>query len=372
MPSPLSEYRRRARGFTLIELLVVIAIIGVLVALLLPAVQQAREAARRSQCKNNLKQIGIAFHNYHDAYGTLPYCQALHYSGSASSSAARGAIINAYSFVMPLLPNLDQATVYNLYNRNAPPWDASNAAAVAAIIPPFICPTSPRTSNSVNISLTAAEFSAAAGGTQSAINWTGGAMDYIYIRKTGDLGGTANAAAGYSSTGDRGDGPLGENGVAVFAADPPQLSLNLWTTKLSDVRDGTSNTFILVENVGRNALLARGGRTLSPVNPALNDNAYVQSKIGGGAWADYFQVITGNTTTYDGLVNANGVGRPAGRCFLNCTNDRNYGSGGFAMHIGGINILMCDGSQRFINENISAVTFRSLSSKDEGDPVGEF
>src|SRR5512138_2911325 len=91
--------RRNVRGFTLIELLVVIAIIGVLVSLLLPAVQQAREAARRSQCKNNLKQVGLALHNYHDSFNQFP-----------PASIAPGHSANAWVFI---LPYADQAPVYN-------------------------------------------------------------------------------------------------------------------------------------------------------------------------------------------------------------------------------------------------------------------
>src|SRR6187200_2688719 len=110
--------RGRWLGFTLIELLVVIAIIAVLIALLLPAVQQAREAARRSQCKNNLKQLGLAFHNYHDAFSTFPIYKAIHYNGSQASTGARGQVINAYGWGLGLLPHMDQATVYNLYDKN--------------------------------------------------------------------------------------------------------------------------------------------------------------------------------------------------------------------------------------------------------------
>src|SRR5229473_2794748 len=112
---------RRRIGFTLIELLVVIAIIAVLVALLLPAVQQAREAARRSQCKNNLKQIGIALHNYHDTMNVFP--PALISSGRCSPTtnavecALYRPVLNTTGFVL-LLPYLDQGPMYNAYNFN--------------------------------------------------------------------------------------------------------------------------------------------------------------------------------------------------------------------------------------------------------------
>src|SRR5438105_1421933 len=114
--SQLIRASRQRWGFTLIELLVVIAIIAVLVALLLPAVQQAREAARRSQCKNNLKQMGLALHNYHDAAKFFP--PALTGSGR-STPAAEPLVLNTTATVL-LLPYLDQAPMYNKYNFNVP------------------------------------------------------------------------------------------------------------------------------------------------------------------------------------------------------------------------------------------------------------
>lgn len=106
--------RRSPQGFTLIELLVVIAIIAVLIALLLPAVQQARESARRTQCKNNLKQLGLALHNYHDVHGVLP--PALVASGRYCANPFR---LNTTGFVL-ILPYMDQAPLYTAYNFDRP------------------------------------------------------------------------------------------------------------------------------------------------------------------------------------------------------------------------------------------------------------
>ena len=118
----------RRRGFTLIELLVVIAIIAVLIALLLPAVQQAREAARRSQCKNNLKQIGLAMHNYHDTFQTIP-------PGDLSGGYTRT------SAFVSILSHIDQAPMYNLYDFNKPHTDAVNQQVVSQRIPTYLCPS---------------------------------------------------------------------------------------------------------------------------------------------------------------------------------------------------------------------------------------
>jgi prepilin-type N-terminal cleavage/methylation domain-containing protein len=125
---------RRPTAFTLVELLVVIAIIGILIALLLPAVQAARESARRTQCTNNLKQWGLAMHNYHDSYNTLPY-------GTISDGKTATTGPDRKTFVIGSWPFLEGQTVANLYNRNVPFWDVKNRQAVTAQLPLYYCPT---------------------------------------------------------------------------------------------------------------------------------------------------------------------------------------------------------------------------------------
>jgi len=137
------------RGFTLIELLVVIAIIAILIALLLPAVQQAREAARRSQCKNNMKQIGLALHNYHGTHRIFPSIRMLDLKQYAGSCTAGWQRPGGFSWRVMLLPFLDQGTIYNQIN-----WDdhligtscgGTNSFAVAdkTVLPAFLCPSDP-------------------------------------------------------------------------------------------------------------------------------------------------------------------------------------------------------------------------------------
>jgi prepilin-type N-terminal cleavage/methylation domain-containing protein len=122
--------KRLKRGFTLIELLVVIAIIAILIALLLPAVQQAREAARRTQCKNNMRQIGLAFHNYHDTHTKFPKPAMLRLTVSSGLIIRGGA-----SWCTMLLPYIEQGNVYSLYNSSLSAYDPANAAAVKTVIP---------------------------------------------------------------------------------------------------------------------------------------------------------------------------------------------------------------------------------------------
>lgn len=129
------------KGFTLIELLVVIAIIGVLVALLLPAVQQARESARRAQCKNNLKQLGLALHNYQDTHRVLP--PGYVFKPGASSENASG-----FAWGSLILPMLDQAPLYSKFNWNLPVWDAANITPRTRHLTVFLCPSDPVSSGS--------------------------------------------------------------------------------------------------------------------------------------------------------------------------------------------------------------------------------
>ena len=123
----------RRRGFTLIELLVVIAIIAVLIALLLPAVQQAREAARRTQCKNNIKQIGLAAFNYESTYSTFPMPAITSLFNVPGGVASNGGWLTAESFFTAILPFLDQGNIFNQYDTNQP-WFSQNPGTGSGLI----------------------------------------------------------------------------------------------------------------------------------------------------------------------------------------------------------------------------------------------
>ena len=202
----LSLRSRRNRAFTLIELLVVIAIIGVLVAILLPAVQQAREAARRSQCLSNMKQIGLAFHNYESTHGGFPACRWTF--GNVSSGSGWG---------VRLLPYIDQSALFNQYDFNKSFYDTENGEVVKVTVPVFRCPSTPSPPLIANVQ-------------------SGGGATTGTFGATGDYAVTHLINAIYKV-----------NGVTPRPALPTENTIGV----IRDITDGTSNTILVHEQSGR-------------------------------------------------------------------------------------------------------------------------
>ncbi|MES2792963.1 MAG: DUF1559 domain-containing protein [Planctomycetota bacterium] len=328
---PVLKNNVRRNAFTLIELLVVIAIIAVLIALLLPAVQQAREAARRSQCKNNLKQVGLAMHNYLDVYRTFPLPDV----GITFAQTTPKRWVN--SWTLAILPQLDQAPAYNRFNQNALNGvsDVTNQEVIAMSLPVFVCPTTPRggkiqgiienqTTTTVNTSLTA------------------GLGDYFIARSFRDQTGafTQDEIAG-----------------ALFFGNATGVDFTRACTSLANLTDGASNTLICFERSGFPDIRKRGN--IAKTTAELSNPSVVTTNFQG--WWASTQHDRVRSWTYDGTLYN-------GPCAINCTND--WG-GAFSYHAGGMQASFGDGAVRFLSENIDKGTFRALIGKDEGQIVGE-
>jgi len=346
--------KQKWRGFTLIELLVVIAIIAVLIALLLPAVQQAREAARRTQCKNNLKQLGLACHNYHDTAKQFPQ----NYDGRAAlqDRTAGGQWqggTGCFGWIVMALPYLDQAPLYNRFNFNdqdptpgsADPlgslgWTSQyNTTLAVTVLPALMCPSNPQENKQI-------PWVAGNGGSQNYNRTPVGRSDYtgnmgfvagdwrsciisdggaIPLTKGPEAVGIVRDAWGYDLAGRVG----GDNGCFSFVG----------TAKISDITDGTSNTILCMEDHHW-----RFGKS----QPDQHGD-----DVG---WAGPMQVSTAAN-----LVNQN-YGYP----------DFNKCHGISSTHVGGAHILMSDGAVRFITENIGINVLQAIATRGSGVPVGEF
>jgi prepilin-type N-terminal cleavage/methylation domain-containing protein/prepilin-type processing-associated H-X9-DG protein len=339
------QYRYRSRGFTLIELLVVIAIIAVLIALLLPAVQQAREAARRTQCRNNMKQMGLALHNYHDNFNVMP--PALLNSGRYQSAAGyypvTNRVLNTSGWVF-LLPYIDQAPAYNQYNFNvcssmSNPYgyniagtDVTNAAVVNIKIPMLACPSHPNSDEVVT--------SNAGVGTDFYSRNQARRTSYLF-----SSGSFQDYSAPYATTStDIRQGAFGNSGAA----------------KMRDFIDGSSNTILVGEAWG-------GGNW-------KQSTSYGPWGLNGTHTCCHGYTPSGSTTAlnsttvaaYTAQWNINAV-YTAGDPLLK-TYAWVFNSG----HTGGAQFLMGDGSVRFISQNINYLTVCQLAYIHDGTPLGEF
>lgn len=314
----------RRPGFTLIELLVVIAIIAVLIALLLPAVQQAREAARRTQCRNNLKQLGLALHNYHDALGMFPI-------GTLTSNSLRYGGRPEWPYLLNYLyPYLDQAPAYNNLNFLLQgPW-VSTTGWVAGmndqVMPVLQCPSDGKGGATKGIGVGTMQFTSS--------NYLGLFSGFNDLQSEQDK--APNQAAFGINRG----------------------------TRLRDIGDGSSNTMIIAEYLTGVTGDFRG--------------VFATTRAG----CQFLHVTnTPNSSAPDNILdlagfcptgNANGANNPISN--LPCTPGP--GDGNFASprsrHVGGVQVLLGDGAVRFIGNSINLATWQSLAWLDDGSVTGDF
>lgn len=327
---------RHHRGFTLIELLVVIAIIAILVALLLPAVQQAREAARRSQCKNNLKQTGTALHNYHDVHGQFP--AALLNSGRyTNGSTINGETRNTTGWTM-LLPYIDETARFDQWDFNngssssnpraggTAPDSSVNSALWANVPTSLLCPSHPEAGTRSTYAPGTGSFYSRRDATITSYLFSAGQFTDYDSNYTAHL------------TNNR-QGAFGNNGAAKFKT----------------IRDGTSNCLAIGEAWGGSSW-----RTSSHYGPW---------GLTGTHTCCHGRVVSNSNTTVtaaqarDWHINGAWAGNAAGKVYAWV-----FSSG----HMGGAHFLLCDGSTRFLNDTMDYQTFVRAAYIHDGELLGDF
>lgn len=340
------------KAFTLIELLVVIAIIGVLVAILLPAVQSAREAARRMSCSNNLKQMGLALANYESSIGALPPAGESTFFGTVNGTVTKGTqFVDGPSVFAHILQYVEQSSVYNNYNFSLDynHTSGANFTASSTVISMYLCPTANQLPGNGSDALDPADqFSQNAAKGYGMVSY--GPTVYVDIDpnlQTGLLG--SQPATPYRNKNSRLDGLLKAS-----------------KTRFSECTDGLSNTVAVSED-------PRDARYASP---------YAESYISPAQTNPNRPVPQGLRRYWRWAEADNGFGvsgQPNNKTRPDCessfyvspapTAGNNAGANDelFSLHNGGVNVLFGDGSVKFIRDNINLLTLRSLISLNGGE-----
>ena len=300
---------RRRRGFTLVELLVVIAIIGVLVGLLLPAVQSAREAARRMSCSNNMRQLSLAMHNYHDTFRVFPYG----YVDSQNVTRRRDC------WAQRLLPFIEQDNALEMYENQNPTWIMDTLVEVKDLqIGAYLCPSDGST-----------PAFGGNGGTRSG----GAGLQGNYVMSTGDT-------IMFHSNQLRG---------LIYANS---------STEFATITDGTSNTLMGSESI-------RGGTQTGGWGAA---GGY----WGGARWGGYgFTTLEApNTPVPDQHYSCKSTTNPDTPCvsLFGADETMNFAR---SRHTGGVQVFMADGSTRFLAESINLLTYQAMSTVSNGEIINE-
>lgn len=336
------------RGFTLIELLVVIAIIAILIALLLPAVQQAREAARRTQCRNNLKQLGLAIHNYESAHAVMPpgFVSYGNYGNITTLPAEDFDPVTwdatpGWGWGTMLLPYLDQAPLAQAMNSSLPVWHVNHVNPVATKLTVFLCPSVSGGHDPFTL-VDAGNAPLLKGGRQIRL----GRSHYV-------------ASHGQEECWDNCGGPTGGlNGDASRLADGPFFRNS--RIRFADVTDGLSNTVLLGEHTSR-----LSDKTWVGVVPGAEVFPRIMSPDNAPESAATLMLVHSGPTISEADAFGNPIIHPPNFPTLHVGQMQSE-------HVGGAHVVMGDGAVRFISENIHRPTFAAMTSLREGEIVGEY
>ncbi|MBI3464491.1 MAG: DUF1559 domain-containing protein [Planctomycetes bacterium] len=357
----------RSRGFTLIELLVVIAIIAVLIALLLPAVQMAREAARRTQCRNNLKQIGLALHNYHDTFRTFPPGRMQPYFGNSTPLMNPGAAcwMGSISVHTHIVPYLEQAGVYNAYNFGTsrfrvpplgPPNCPQNSTVVDQKLEVFLCPSEAR--DPTGFGVPSNNYRYCWGLTYcGGIPWFDGGTNLNPW--------SANCRSEFLT-----GGGIFMDGGAVSASDVVDGLAN--TAAFSERILGDLDATVISRGDFRRTVPQNTAQTTATVMAACQPDLPMTGShtsdqgIGRGAWVTgilhhtiYNHLFTPNSRTVDCSTNVSFVdGNNEG----SIVTARSY-------HPGGVNVLMADGHVRSVSDNVDLQVWRAIATRSGQEQI---
>ena len=344
-------------GFTLIELLVVIAIIAVLIALLLPAVQAAREAARRAQCQNNLKQIGLALHNYHDTHNLFPY------GSRGGRTWTQVGIKDGTNWRVSILPFLEQTSLYNALDFSGS-FGAGTSEPVAymggneelkgLVVPVYRCPSSA-------LELFPQTYINHAGTANRTFNNQGRGMGIHYVGIQGSAPDHEWIPNPEPTDGSAGFRDCGHG----WSCDQGMMTVNACQGIRSAI-DGTSNTILIAEQSGYSWSMVGG--VLTPSDRTSNYyGGWSGARQNGmtirsGTCSDHWQT---GTTCVRHAPNSKAADPGNGEVYRNNTIINSF-------HTGGIFTLLGDGSVRFISENIDFQSLKKLAWRNDGQVIGEF
>jgi prepilin-type N-terminal cleavage/methylation domain-containing protein/prepilin-type processing-associated H-X9-DG protein len=375
--------RARWKGFTLIELLVVIAIIAVLIALLLPAVQSAREAARRAQCTNNLKQLGLAVHNYHSTYNAFP-AECMWMGATYGSASLGGSWGWNASWPVSLLPNLEQAPLYNAYNQgwNPDPQFANNVGINTTVtftaLSVLLCPSDNQKARP-NYPFAPMNYAGNAGGP-GVINWQDGMIVDMFTCSTTNqipINGWPVGTCWWGA--DSNFAYFGMEGVTDGSSNTGLFSEHLLgfpsgqsgsqpTSSIGDSKRG-----IYYANLPTYTVMGTGNMTLALQGVQTCQSLPANSPSNSGWWIGFSWTlgfpwhIPVNRYTHNNTPNK-----------LTCfnPNDQCCGFGGTdpmstatSNHPGGVNVCFADGSVRFVKDSVNVQTWWALGSRNVGETI---